>query len=78
MRADFWFGIAITLCGLSVIYWSIYGGPWMTKFVWLDENSREWVEFFRGDVSAKQLADAGHYQATHLNLKSRVVMRLEY
>lgn len=74
MRADFWFGIAITLCGLSVIYWSIYGGPWMTKFVW-DDGTGDQVLYMRGDVSLKQLADGGLYQATHYALKSRTVMR---
>lgn len=74
MRPDFWFGLAITLSGLAIIGWSIWGGPWITKFVWLD-GDREWVEYYSGNVSHEQLVKGGIYQATHFKLKSRTVMR---
>lgn len=74
MRPDFWFGLAITMGGVAVMAWAVWGGPWMTRVVW-DENGYEWAEYFAGDVSREQLVKGGSYQATHLTLKSRTVMR---
>lgn len=74
MRPDFWFGAAITLGGLSVIAWSIWAGPWITRFVWKDGDT-EWVEYFGGNISHEKLIKDGDYQATHFKLKSRTVMR---
>lgn len=75
MRPDFWFGLAITLGGVAAMAWAVWGGPWMTKFVWEDEGGKEWIEYYGGKVSHEQLVKGGLYQATHFALKSRTVMR---